>query len=212
MHTIIGRPNIPVESLRRLHRLAVLDSARIVSQIEGGDLETATPCGPWRLRELLLHMTAQHVGFALAVRGVMTTTHDWTSSVDDPRPVESYADSVEKVLDAFSEDAFLDREIVLPGILPTPFSAIDVLCIHLIDYVVHAWDVAKALGRKYEPSEELAAAALTITMGIADGRHRERPGSAFGPGITACEDSSSIDRIVAALGRSPQWPQAASVH
>jgi hypothetical protein len=75
---------------------------------------------------------------------------------------------------------------------------------HFIDYVVHSWDVAKALGLEVHFAPELLDAALRVAEAVPNGETRLAPGSAFAPAV-AWQDGSPLDRIVAILGRSPDW-------
>ena len=50
------------------------------------------------------------------------------------------------------------------------------------------------------------AAALRIAATVPDGPERLRPGAAFRPGLAAPAGAGPLDRVVALLGRSPNWP------
>ena len=196
-----------ITRLRALHREAVLDSAAVVALASIADLQLATPCAGWRLDDLLRHMAIQHHGFAAEAGGHATVLADWQMPAAMPDPLAYYAESVDVVLAAFADDAMLDRRISLPEVSSDfDFSASQALKMHLIDYVVHAWDVARTLGRRYEPTPELGEAALQIALHIPNGAERLRPGAAFAQGVEAADNSATINRIVALLGRSPAWP------
>ena len=77
---------------------------------------------------------------------------------------------------------------------------------HVIDYVVHAWDVARALDRSWAPDPDLLDPALAIALAVPNGAERREPGAAFAPGHDAGDDAATFDRILALLGRSPAWP------
>jgi len=74
-----------------------------------------------------------------------------------------------------------------------------------VDYVVHGWDVARALGLRYDLEPALLAAALPIARSVPDGQNRRRPGASFAPGVTVTR-GGRLDQIVALLGRRPGWP------
>jgi uncharacterized protein (TIGR03086 family) len=81
---------------------------------------------------------------------------------------------------------------------------------HFIDYVVHSWDVAKTLGLpvRFEPA--LLDAALAVARAVPGGEDRLAPGAAFAPeaawdGGGAGDGESTLDQVVALLGRSPGW-------
>ena len=198
---------IAITQLRALHRVAVLDSAAVVALATGEDLERPTPCGDWVLDELLRHMAVQHHGFAAAASGRATLLAEWHMPPPMPDPIGHYAHSVEVVLAAFADDDVLGRRISLPEVSSdVDFSASQVLKMHLIDSVVHTWDVARTLGKPYVPEDELGEAALRIALRIPNGPERQRPGAAFAPGSDAEGVAPVIDRIVTLLGRSPAWP------
>lgn len=76
---------------------------------------------------------------------------------------------------------------------------------HLVDYVVHGWDVARTLGNPFDPPPEVLAAALPSAFAAPDGAYRAEAKSPFGPAIPASEQSGDLDRRLAHLGRDPQW-------
>ena len=75
---------------------------------------------------------------------------------------------------------------------------------HFVDYVVHSWDVARALGLEVHFTQELLDAALPVAQAVPNGEARLAPGAAFSPAV-AWQDGSPLDRIVTILGRSPDW-------
>ena len=75
----------------------------------------------------------------------------------------------------------------------------------LVDYVVHAWDVARALGRPLELPPDVVAAAVPIAFAVPGGDFRTIETAVFGPAIQSTESVDDLDRILAHLGRSPKW-------
>lgn len=196
----------PKGGIQELDRRAVLRSAEIVAQVRDGQWDDPTPCGTWSLRRLLAHMTAQHLGFAAAAEGGPVDEAVWQETpLDDPR--RAYADSVDRVLDAFAADGVLDREVVLPWIHPTfGFAAPRAIGFHLVDYVVHGWDVAASLGIRAAYDEDLVLAAAEVARKeVPEGPSRERPGASFRPAVELAGAASAEDRLLAALGRDPRW-------
>jgi uncharacterized protein (TIGR03086 family) len=94
---------------------------------------------------------------------------------------------------------------VLPQIsTQARFPAAQAMGFHFVDYVVHGWDVARALGRGYDLEPDVLAAALPIARSVPDGQRRRQPGAAFAPRVAATS-GSVLDQIVALLGRRPDW-------
>ncbi|MEV1035804.1 TIGR03086 family metal-binding protein [Streptomyces sp. NPDC050204] len=192
--------------VRELDRRAVLRSAEIVALARDDQWDAPTPCGGWSLRRLLAHMAAQHLGFAAAAGGGPVDEAVWQETpLDDPR--RAYADSVDRVLDAFAADGVLDRTVVLPWIHPTmTFAAPRAIGFHLVDYVVHGWDVAASLGIPAAYDEDLVLAAAGVARNeVPTGPSRERPGASFRPAVELAGPASAEDRLLASLGRDPWW-------
>ncbi|TQS27758.1 TIGR03086 family metal-binding protein [Microbispora sp. KK1-11] len=189
--------------IRELDRRAVQASVEVVAEVRPGDLERPTPCAGWTLADLLAHMTAQHLGFAAAAEGRGADPDVWRER-PGPDPVWAYAAAAERVITAFAAEGVLDRGFVLPEVgVDAPFPAVHAIGFHFIDYLVHGWDVARALGIAYEPAPDLAKAAWPIALAVPDGDYRERPGAAFAPSVPAAPDASRFDQILARLGRTP---------
>ena len=77
-----------------------------------------------------------------------------------------------------------------------------VLGFHIVDTVVHGWDVAHSLGRDYRPDDELVNLALAVAEQVPDGPNRREPGASFAPAVS----SSGPDawwQTLTLLGRRP---------
>lgn len=192
--------------LRDLHARAVRASVTVVAQVRAGDLGRPTPCGAWTLAQLLAHMTVQHDGFAAAAAGKGGDLALWAAQPLDPDPAGAYADAADRVVTAFARDGVLEQEFALPEISPlTTFPGRQAIGFHLIDYVVHGWDVARTIDAKFALDADVLDAGWVVARSVPDGPERLRPGSAFAPGRATAEDAGVLDRIVAHLGRDPAW-------
>jgi len=197
MHTITN-------DLVALDALAVRASVELVERARPADMARPTPCADWTLHGLISHMTAQHYGFAAAAGGDGDLAR-WRPRRLGSDPAADYRASAETVLAAFSADGVLDRQFPLPEFAAGPdFPARQAVSFHLVDYVVHSWDVAKALGLQVHFTRELLDTALQVAQAVPGGAARLAPGAAFSPAVS-WRDGSPLDRIVAALGRSPHW-------
>ncbi|MBV9846439.1 MAG: TIGR03086 family protein [Kutzneria sp.] len=199
---------MPIVGLLSLHRRAVLASVEAVSRIRADDLARPTPCAEWAVADLLAHMTAQHHGFAAAAEGHGGDPAVWTVQPLGEDPVADYAAAAERVLSAFARDGVLERTFTLAEFRPvSTFPATSAIGFHLIDYVVHGWDVARSLGLPYELHPALADTALRIALEVPDGKNRLAPGSAFQPSLAVAADAGPLAQILSALGRCPTWPR-----
>lgn len=187
--------------LRPLHLRALSDVP--VSSVEVADLDRPTPCAGWDLGALLSHMVGQHYGFALAV----STGDAAVADYDGPggsAALAGWAGSVERLTSAFAA-ADLSAEVRLVEISPElRFPAGVAIGFQLLDTVIHAWDVATALGLDYRPDSELVGPVLALARRVPGGEARSRPGAAFGAEVSLPADSTDPWlAALALLGRRP---------
>jgi uncharacterized protein (TIGR03086 family) len=178
-----------------LHRQALDRTSELVRAVRPADLGRPTPCAGWDLAALLAHMTGQNHGFADALRGGTDV------AAYAPVPgVAAWAASVADLLDAVAHpgtDAVLLPEITTAQRFPVPV----VIGFHLLDTVVHGWDVATALGRVWRPDPPLVDAVLAQARLVPAGPARTVPGAAFGP-IRASDGEDPWTTVLALLGRA----------
>ena len=118
-----------------------------------------------------------------------------------PTPAGVYADAATEVLDAFAGADVLEASFALPELGPgAAFPGTMAIGFHHVDYVVHGWDVARALGRSYELPDEVVAAAVPLAFVVPDGDFRTADGAVFGPAVPSTGESGDLDRILAHLG------------
>jgi uncharacterized protein (TIGR03086 family) len=195
MHTI---------DLPATHARAVRATVPIVAQVRPLDLALPTPCAAWDLGHLLAHMTVQHRGFAAAAAGHGGDLDTWRPRPPGDDPAREYAEAAEAVIAAFARPDVLDRGFRLPEITPRPVPGRLAIGFHLVDYVVHGWDVARTLGLAYELPSDVLAAALPVAEAVPTGESRLVPGAAFAPPVPD-PGPDPLDRILARLGRDPGW-------
>jgi uncharacterized protein (TIGR03086 family) len=155
-------------------------------------------------------MTVQHRGFAAAARGAGADLGIWRpETVADAvaaDPVAAYAAAAADVIDAFAGVDVLERTVALPEFgAGAAFPASLAVGFHLVDYLVHGWDVARTLGKPFDPPPEVVAAALPLAFAVPDGGFRADAKSPFGPTIPPSAQAGDLDRMLAQLGRDPQW-------
>jgi uncharacterized protein (TIGR03086 family) len=193
-----------------LHRIAVLKSIDIVNSVEPAQFDRPTPCEGWTLFDLLAHMTVQHRGFAAAARGSGADLKIWqvatVAEAVKADPGGAYSEAARDVLEAFAA-ATADASFALPefgdGAVFPPAMATG---FHFVDYVVHGWDVAAALGVPYELPAAVVQAVLPLVFAVPDGDFRTMAAAPFGPALESVA-GDDFERILRHLGRDPQWAQ-----
>ncbi|MET7687300.1 TIGR03086 family metal-binding protein [Streptomyces sp. NPDC005483] len=189
-----------------LNRIAVQEAARVVELARDGDWARDTPCAGWDLRRLVAHMTAQHHGFAAAARGRGGELGYWREAEEEAEPARAHRAAADAVLSAFAEPGVPQREFVLPE-LGGGFAGRTAIGFHLVDYVVHAWDVAAALGVRLRLADEVCLAALAVARRVPTDPTGRGPGFAFAPALKVPEGAGPLEETLRLLGREPEaWP------
>ncbi|HEV2886538.1 MAG TPA: TIGR03086 family metal-binding protein [Jatrophihabitans sp.] len=192
--------------IRELDRRAMDVTAGIIPLVTPQQWDNPTPCAGWLVRDLLAHIIGQYHGFALAASGQSTSVEDFR-----PRPVTAdlvpaYTRAATLVTDAFAEPGVLDREFHLPEIRDGgSFPATMAISFHLVDEVAHAWDLAKSIGVPVDFDAEVLKVALAIALRVPNDPASRGAGFAFGPAYEPDPGLPTLDRIVALLGRRPDW-------
>ncbi|MFI2352439.1 TIGR03086 family metal-binding protein [Streptomyces sp. NPDC019443] len=190
--------------IRRLDRQVLLLTGEVVSRVKADHLRLATPCADWTVYGLLRHLVSQNEGFAASARGVGESWAVWRDGDLGDDPVGAYEASADEVAAAFAKDDVLERRFPLPEV-GEGFGVPGRIAIgfHLLDYVVHAWDVAVAIGAPWEPAAELTTSALRVAAQVPD--EGRGAGAAFRRRIAVPNDASPDHRLLALLGRDPSW-------
>jgi uncharacterized protein (TIGR03086 family) len=184
---------------------AVRASIAVVDHVKPTDLTNATPCANWNLADLLAHMAAQHRGFAAAANGNGADPAVWASVPLGPDPVAEYRKTAEEVLAAFAQDGVVSRQFAIPEVnADAEFPGDIAIAMHAVDYLVHAWDVARAIGVEFDADEAAVWATAPLVALIPDDASRLEPGAAFGPALPSA-GATEFDAMLAALGRDPHW-------
>ncbi|WP_459545614.1 TIGR03086 family metal-binding protein [Nocardia sp. X0981] len=195
------------EDLRELDRRAVLGTVDIAGLVTADRLADPTPCAGWNVGDLLAHMAVQHRGFAAAARGHGDDPALWRPRSPGPHTRDEYRESAAEVLAAFAEPDVPQRLFAMPefgpGVTVPGHRAIG---FHLVDYVVHGWDLARALEVDYPWDPDFAEPVLRIAEEVPDGPERENPGSPFARALPDEDSGTPLERILRLLGRSPRWP------
>ncbi|WP_405974506.1 TIGR03086 family metal-binding protein [Streptomyces sp. NBC_00988] len=189
-----------------LDRIAVYEALRVVELAQDEDWARDTPCAGWDLRRLVAHMAAQHHGFAAAARGAGGDRAYWREPEDMSEPARTHRAAATAVLAAFDEPGATEREFALPE-LGASFPGRTAIGFHFIDYVVHAWDVAAALGAELDLSDDVLGIALVVARLVPTEPAVRGPEFAFAPPLDVPPDAGPLDEALRLLGRTPEhWP------
>ncbi len=164
--------------------------AGVVDGIRRDQLDNATPCTAFTVRDLLRHMVRGAQMFAAAFRGATPPDVDMPEDV-----LAAFGPALGDLAGAMHEPGALDRTVNGPlgavkGEALARFVALDGL--------VHGWDFATATSQPYDPPNELVAAVTAFaetTLGPL------RDGDTFAPATQAPHGASAMERLAALTGR-----------
>ena len=152
------------------------------------DLDAATPCDGWSVRNLLDHMLDTQRYFAAAARGEKAAPPNPTPPrLSTQDPVTDFAKSRSDVLDAFGRPGVIEKTGPVLGIA---FS----------DQLLHGWDLARATKQDTTMPDGLAQAAYDAIHGRFTDEQRE---GVFKPEVPVDGDATPQQRLLAYTGRDP---------
>jgi len=170
------------------HRTACDEFSSRVAEI-GDKWDAPTPCTEWAVRDLVEHVVANHERLVSALGDPVARDPDDLAATW--RTMEAAA------FEALATDGVLD--VVVPG----PFGEAPVgrfLNIITTDTLVHAWDLARALGVDETLDADLCQRAYERAR---PGDELLRASGMFGPRIDVPDDARVEHRLVAFFGREP---------
>ncbi|MFL6145677.1 MAG: TIGR03086 family metal-binding protein [Labedaea sp.] len=190
--------------MRAFDRRALEATGRVMAGVTDESLDGPTPCAGWSLRALIVHMAGNNNGFADAAEGKPADPDVWEGTGISGDPVGEYHKSAERVRAAFGGNGVLDRTF---DVYPFgQFPGQTAVAMHFVDYLVHGWDVARAIGADDPLDPELCLVVLRMAQRWPETSWG--PGAPFAYPVPVPEDAPAQDRLVGFLGRSPSWPQA----
>ena len=160
----------------------------------GDRWDAPTPCDGWTVRDVVRHTIETERDFLVRQGFEVGAPPD----LDDPaRAWGAHRGSVEGIL---AGDGVLDREY--DGFFGRTTVGATMADFYGWDLVVHGSDVARAVGRPWEISEEQAAQLQSTADGWGETLYAE--GICAAP-VPVAAGASVTDRLLGRLGRDPGW-------
>lgn len=170
----------------------------VLGRVEPDQYELATPCTEWSVVQLVDHVVVGARWAGMILRGAdgrAALAQILSTPLSDDRRVDWLAAGAEQ-LAAFADPGALERTVAHP-IGPTPARAF--LHLRVGDLVVHAWDLAHAVGGDERLPSDLVAAAL---LGFEARAGELAATGVFGAGPAAGERSTDPQqRLLQITGR-----------
>jgi len=173
---------------------------KVLANVTRDQLELASPCASWRVRDVVNHVVGNNFWFeAIARDGVAP------DRPDNAAPDETVGDYVERFREGATAavgafEAAMDKTLTLPW-SPMPASVFVVMA--SADQFVHGWDLATATGQATDLDPELAGQFLEFyRQAIADEFRGPDPVAPFGP-LVSTSSLDPVAQLAAISGRTP---------
>ena len=157
---------------------AFASTAGVLAGVDAQQLDAATPCASWQVRELVNHIVGGTTYFAVAAETGQAPAPAETDFCEGDF-VSEFNKGAARAVKAFEADGVMDKMMKLPfGELPGGVF----INIAAIDTFTHGWDLAKATGQSTDLDPGLATQLLAIAEGfVADDLPRPRRPGALRP-------------------------------
>jgi uncharacterized protein (TIGR03086 family) len=185
-----GPDSPPSDELRSAEdTLGVLQ--HVLHTIPNDDMSRQTPCAEFDVAQLTEHL----VNSVSAIGGMVGAELPERDQSDSPeRQVVSVA---RPALDAWHRHGLDGTVPFRQGEMPAKGAC----AIFSIEFLVHAWDYARAVGHDVEAPEPLAEYVLGLARKII--RPELRGGAGFDDPVDVSEDAGALDQLIAFTGRNP---------
>jgi uncharacterized protein (TIGR03086 family) len=165
---------------------------QVLHTIASDDMSRQTPCTEFDVTQLTGHLLKS----ITALGGMVGADVPDLSRSDDP--VEQQVISAARpALDAWHRHG-LDGNVPFGG---GEMPAKGACAILSLEFLVHAWDYAVAVGHDVEAREPLAEYVLGLAHEVIRPEQRSRAG--FDDPVDVREDASALDQLIAFTGRNP---------
>jgi uncharacterized protein (TIGR03086 family) len=183
----------PIENFER----AVDIAHAVMQKVTAADLDKPTPCPEWTVRALANHMVGGCLLFSRAARGEAITERPAPTDLLGEDPAAAYGQAAEAATESWNEAGALERTLTIPaGQLPGNVA----IGIHTTDQLLHACDLAHALGHDLKVPEDLAETTLIFMQRFIT-PERRGPGRPFAEAVSVPDDASVQHQLVAFGGR-----------
>ena len=168
-----------------------------VKQIKDDQWELPTPCSDWNVRDLVNHLVYEDLWAPPLLEGqtVEQVGDRFEGDVLGEAPVAAWDKASSQTLDAAGQEGALERQVHLSR-GPTP--AAQYVGELLNDHVIHAWDLARAIGADDNLDQELVEFLYELAKPMED---TLKATGAYGDKVEAPEDADTQTKLLAVMGR-----------
>ena len=187
--------------LVELHRRSMAEFTDRVRQVRAEQWSAPTPCTDWDVRALVNHVVGEDRWTAPMFAGatIAEVGNRFDGDLLGADPAGSTTEAAKEAEAAVAEPGALNRTVHL-SFGDTP--AEEYVRQLFADHLVHAWDLAVAIGA--DPRLD-AEAVRECAEWFAEREDLYRRAGAIGPAVDVPATAGPQERLLAAFGRDPAW-------
>jgi uncharacterized protein (TIGR03086 family) len=178
----------------------------VAAAVRDDQLDATTPMPGTSVRDLVNHLLGLSVAFrdaAAKVEGPTTSTPP--AKVTEPLPGGWRAQldrRLAELAEAWKDDSAWEGTTTAGGVT----SPAEVMGLVALDEVlIHGWDLARATGQPYAPSDAEAETVLPVVTPSPDDPDGSGREGLFGPVVEVDEDAPPFHKTLGLAGRDPHW-------
>lgn len=161
----------------------------IIAGVSPDHPQLPTPCADFDVARIVDHLVGWANSFAAKLTGG-TFEGDPNDYRARANPVADFHKAAGTIMGAYRTEGDAAQQLPV-GVL-------------LMEYIVHGWDLATATGQPVSFTPAEADRALELGQQLLKPEYRG-PGKAFGYEAEVSDSAGSVEKLVAFLGRSPDW-------
>lgn len=170
-----------------------------IHAIVDGQWDSPTPCEAWNVRDLVNHVVVEDLWAVelFAGRTIAAVGADLNGDQLTADPMARWDEAISGAIYAMRDPGAMSRIVHLSfGDFPGAFYAMQLFA----DHLVHAWDLATALGR--DPGLD-PMLVRTCRAWFATNEEGYRAAGVIGARTEVADDADDLAHLLAAFGRTP---------
>jgi uncharacterized protein (TIGR03086 family) len=171
--------------------LAVLQ--QVLHAIAADDMERPTPCTEFDIKQLTYHLLNSTMALGM-MAGADYSMREHTAAVES-----QVITAARPTLDAWHRRGLEGMVPFGENEMPAKVAA----SVLSIEFLVHAWDYAAAVGREVKAPDPLAEYVMELAQQLIQPEQRVHAG--FADIVELPADAGALHRLVAFTGRDPAW-------
>lgn len=175
-----------------------------VVELDDSQRSLPTPCAGFDTGALQTHVLGWLDFFAAALSDPLASTPrpDPDTFALDGRSAAAVVQEAAARIDAAIAGGVADQLVVMSS---SRMAGTGVLGMALGEYLVHAWDLARATGRPYRAPAEAIGPAHEFLVGMVAPEYRGPDSGFFDAEVPVPDDAPPFDRLLGFAGRDPSW-------